>query len=409
MRRIATGTFALFAVVALLAGCPRVGAPRAGDHSLNGEKNLTNGVWMFGFDKVAARQLSDRARSEGLIAVRLIDSEDGQAQLQLIPGCYVAGRYQYRSMSTLDDRISIKSEDELKAKLPFSYGSFEGAFSQKSALQIEYRTPGDYVAPGGPYQLTGSCDGATHVITHLTIGAFRSSSSASMSASGGGGLVGGIGGSGGTSSSNDQATSGGSFDSCKMDFNIFGSVAPLECSMPLKLTLAPIGGAPAPAAPGAPPMPGAPVTASASTCGDSVTMANTNNGYSFDGRVFTIEKPHLSKMDASAKINFACLPNMTPAESMALDGVITFLKKRPGVRAHVSVYCTVMMPGIDPASADLHKQAIQGKFAAAGVAGQVTFDSCVGMGLLAIGDGVSVELVAGCTDLTAPPAPKCKH
>jgi len=407
LRRLLSGSFVFFGIVALASAC-RVKAPRAGDRSLNGEKNLTNGVWMFGFDKIAARQLSERARGNGLIAVRLMDSEDGQAQLQIVDGCFVSGKYQYRSMSMLNDKIVIKDEDELKATLPFSYGKFEGSFNQKSALAIEYRTPGDFVAPGGPYQLTGTCTGATHVVTHLTIGAFRSGSSASMSASGSGSLMGGPGASGGTSSSNDQETSGGNFDSCKNDFNLFGAAVPLECSIPLKLTLAPVGGAPAPA-PGAPADPGAPVMASASTCTDQIVMGNTNNGYAFDGRVFTIEHPHLSKMDASVKFNFACLPAMSPSESFALDGVIAFLKKRPGVRAHVSVYCTVLVPGIDPASADLHKQTVQGKFAAAGVAGQVSFDSCVGFPPFSMGDGISVELVAGCTDMTAPPPAKCKH
>ena len=401
LRNLAGGL--LFVAVAAVA-C-RAKPPRTGDGSLNGEKNLTNGVRMFGFDKVAALQLADRARGgDGLIAVRLVNSGD-DAHLEIINDCRVEGRYQYRSMSTLDDRIVIKSSDELKAKLPFSYGTFEGEFSQKSELSIEYRTPGDYVAPSAPFQLNGNCSAATHVISHLTIGAFRSSSGASNKASAGGGVW-GMGASGGTSSSNEQSTSGGSFDSCKMDYNIFGASAPLECSMPLKLTLAPIGGSSTPAAPGA--APGAAV-ASASSCGDQSVMANQSGGFSFDGRVFLIEKPHLAKMNAAVKLNFACLPGIDPAENMAIDGVIMFLKKRPGVQAHVSVYCTVLMPGFDPASSDLHKQALQGKFAAGGVAGRVTFDSCLGMAPFSVGDGVSVELTSGCSDVSSPPTLKCKN
>lgn len=403
--RLASGCLTVLAIASALGAC-RAKPPRSGDYSINGEKNLTNGVWMFGFDKVAARQLADRARGSGLIAVRLVSNGD-DAHLEIINDCHVDGRYQYRSMTTLDDRIVIKSSDELKAKLPFSYGTFEGEFSQKSELRIEYRTPGDYVAPAAPFQLTGNCGAATHVITHLTIGAFKSSSAAANNASAGGGVW-GMGASGGSSSSNEQSTAGGTFESCKMDYNIFGAAAPLECSMPLKVTLAPIGGTPAPASPGEPGAPAA-APATASACGDQSVMANQDSGFAFDGRSFLIEKPHLAKMNASAKINFACLPAVDPAENMALDGVIGFLKKRPGVQAHVSVYCTVLMPGFDPASADLHKQAIQGKFAAAGVAGRVSFDSCVGMPPFAVGNGVSVELVAGCTDLSAPPAMKCKH
>lgn len=405
LRKLVNGLLLVVVVGGAATAC-RARAPRTGDGSLNGEKNLTNGVWMFGFDKVAARQLADRARGgDGLIAVRLVNNGD-EAHLEIINDCRVEGKYQYRSMSTLDDRIVIKSSDDLKAKLPFSYGTFEGEFSQKSELFIEYRTPGDYVAPSAPFTLNGNCSAATHVVTHLTIGAFKSGSAASNKASAGGGVW-GMGASGGTSSSNEQSTSGGSFDSCNMDYNLFGAHAPLECSMPLKLTLAPIGGAPIPAAPGT--APGAAVASNASACGDQSVMANQSGGFSFDGRVFLIEKPHLAKMNAAAKLNFACLPSLDPAENMAVDGVIAFLKKRPGVQAHVSVYCTVLMPGFDPASADLHKQALQGKFAAGGVAGRVSFDSCVGMAPFSVGDGVSVELVGGCSDLGAPPALKCKN
>lgn len=408
MRRALLGSVSVLIVAGATSAC-RVKPARPGDRSLNGEKNLTNSVWMFGFDKFAARQLADRARGNGLIAVKLIDSENGEAQLQVINGCAVAGRYQYRSMSTVDDRIVIKSADELKAKLPFSYGTFEGELSQKSELHIEYRTPGDYVAPDGPYQLTGNCAEATHVVTYLTIGAFKTSSASSNNTSAGGGAF-GMGASGGSSSSNEQSTAGGNFNSCKMDYNIFGSVAPLDCSMPLKLTLAPIR---APEAAPPPPAAGGAVAVNASvattnTCNDQGVMANQAAGFMFDGSVFVIERPQIAKMNAAAKVNFSCLPNIDPGESLALDGVIAFLKKRPGVRAHVSVYCSVLVPGLDPAAADQHKAAVQGKFAAAGVGGQVSFDSCLGMAPFMIGDGVRVELTGGCTDLAAPPPTKCK-
>lgn len=380
--------------------------PRTGDRSLNGEKNLTNAVWMFGFDKFAARQMANRAREDGLIAVKLVDSGADEAHLQVIEDCRVTGRYQYRSMGTINDKIVIKSSTELKATLPFTYGAFAGEFSQNSELRIEFRSPGDYVGPSGPFTVTGNCSQATHVVTHLTIGAFRSGASASNKAGASANAY-GAGGSGGTSSSNEQETSGGNFESCKLDYNLFGAHAPLECSQPLKLTLAPIGGT------SAAPTPNGGVAQTAmsggiNTCSDQTVMANQNAGFAFDGRAFVIERPHLVKMNANAKVNFSCLPGMDPGESLALDGVISFLKKRPGVRAHVSVYCSVLVPGLDPASADLHKQAVQQKFAGAGVASQVSFDSCLGMAPFMIGDGVSVELVGGCTDLSAPPQQKCK-
>ncbi len=400
IRRFVAGSCLALIALAATSGC-RVTAPRPPDYSLNGEKNLTNGVWMFGFDKVAARQLADRARADGLIAVRLVDTGAG-AQLEILHGCYVQGRYEYKQGATLDDSISIKSKDELAAKLPFSYGSFEGSFSQSSELRIEYRTPGDFVAPTSQFQLTGACQGATHVVTHLTIGAFRTSSAAQAGAQGSGNFLGGPGFGGGNGSSNEQATAGGNFDSCKNDFNLFGlPAAPLECSIPLKLTLAPIGGA-APAAPGAP---GGTMEASAgaSTCADSSVMAMQGQGFHFDGKVFTIERPQLQALDPQVKSDFACVGAMTPAENVAMDAVIAFLKKRPGVNAHVSVSCTPILLG--PMSSNLHMNMLQAKFAAAGLTGRVSFNECLGT-LFPVGNGVQVELVAGCSDHPAPPKPK---
>lgn len=398
-RFVAGSCLALIAVGATV-GC-RPKPPRPYDDSFNGEKNLTNDVWMFGFNKLAARDLAVRARGEGLIAVRLTRTPEG-AQLQLLQGCFVHGRYQYKQASMVNDSIVIKSKDELMATLPYSYGSFSGSFSQSSELRIEYRSPGDFVAPTTQFQLTGNCEGATHVVTHLTIGAFRLSSSAQSGVSGGGNFLGGPQIGGGSGGSNEQSTEGGNFDACGKDYSFLGPAAPLDCSIPLRLTLAPVGGA-APAAPGAP---GGTMEASsgASTCADSSVMAMQGQGFHFDGKVFTIERPQLQGLDPQVKNDFACVGAMSPAENVAMDAVIAFLKKRPGVSAHVSVSCTPILLG--PMASNLHMNMLQAKFAAAGLTGRVSFNECLGT-LFPVGNGVHVELVAGCSDHPAPPKPKC--
>ncbi len=403
-----------------VTGCPRAGNGKGGrDVSLNGEKNLTNGVWLFGYDATQARNLVTRAKSnDGLIPVHLSMDADGEAHLSLVGDCHVAGKYQYQTGTGIEDHITITSEDQAKAMLPYSFLSFAGEYKQSSHFEIHYRSPGDYVAPSGAFQLTGSgCSQTTHVITQLTVGAFKTTTGNQVSAGGSGGVNGGPQVGGGTQSGNSQATSGGDIQSCgggaapAQAPGIFGipgfappvlpmGGAPDQCSHPLKLTLAPVNGV-------APQAGDKNATGSSVACQDSGLMSATSLGFHFDGSVFTLQSDQLKSVDPDVKHDFACVGAIAPAEAFAMDKIILFLKARPAVQAHVSVSCTPLFMG--PNASDLHMNMLRAKFAAAGLTARVTFDQCAtGMfNPIPVGNGVHVELIAGCADIPSPPKPKC--
>jgi hypothetical protein len=368
-------------------------------------KQMFQGVWLFGYDATESRQLTDRAKSnKGLIAVQLVPAGDGTTQLNVLERCYVQGAYQYKDASMSGGTIAIKNQDELRAQLPFTYAKFGAQFQQSSHLEIEYRSPGDFSTDERTFQLSGECAGATHVVTYLTVGAFRQKSGASQSGgfTGGGLLPGGPNGAFGSSGSNETTVSGGNLETCGQGGGgFFGASPNIDCSTPLRVTLMPIGGA-APAGGDAPAQ-----GASVAACADPDTISNQSMGFAFDGRLFVIEKPQLSVLDAQVNAEFACTENISVAENKALDGVIGYLKTHPSVRAHVSVACTPLLgPLLSPARSDLHAQKVMAKFAGAGLTGRVEIKDCGT--LFPVGNGLYVALTSGCSDHPTPTPPRCQ-
>ncbi|MBL8717620.1 MAG: hypothetical protein JNL79_16660 [Myxococcales bacterium] len=369
-------------------GC-RTKPPELGPGDLG--QQMTVSVWLFGYDPIEARQLSDKARSgKGLIAVRL-----DQGKLDVLQDCFVPGTYTYRALSMTEQSLVLKSHDEAKATLPLTWGTFSGEFSQSSSLEIRYKSPGDYTADVPPnVQLAGSCAGATHVVSYVTVGAFYTQSGAKANVGGSAALPGGGPGvSGGSGSEAQKATSGGNMEACNGGSGLFGGGLSVDCSTPLKITLRKID---------------AVAAAAGETCNDSAFVANQNEGFHFDGKVFTIEADQLRLLDEKIPGDFACTGQITPAELKAFGGVVRFLDKHKGVRAHVSVNCTPLIP-LGPMSSNLHLQAIMGHFASAGLSGRLTFSECTPgfPTFLPVGNGVAVELEGGCTDMAQPPPRKC--
>lgn len=398
LRRFAQGTLLALAASATVAAC----RPKSPTSPEQVGKTMFQGVWLFGYDATESRQLTDRAKSnKGLIAVALSPSSDGTTQLSVLESCYVQGSYGYKEGSISSGTIAIKNQDDLKAQLPFTYAKFGAQLQQSSSLEIEYRSPGDYSTESRDFQLSGQCAGATHVVTYLTVGAFRQKSAASQSGGFSGGTLMGPNATIGSSGSNEQTQNGGNIETCgQSGGGFFGSAPNVDCSTPLRVTLVPIGGA-APAGGSAPA--GSPVAA----CADPGTIANQSMGFNFDGRLFVIERSQLAMLDGQISAEFACTDQISPAENKALDGVVSYLQSHPAVRAHVSVACTPLLgPLLSPARSDLHAQRIMGKFAGAGLTGRVEIKDCGT--LFPVGNGVYVALTSGCSDHPTPTPPKCQ-
>ncbi|MDC0673290.1 hypothetical protein [Nannocystis radixulma] len=120
----------------------------------------------------AAERASLEARlKRGLVAVRV----DGCA-IEVQRQCDVKGEYSYLGLTRKNDRVKIRSADELYAQLPLGAARLEGKLARSGELDVEIALVGMLEAPEGrPGRdlLTGDCEAATHVITGVQVGAFH--------------------------------------------------------------------------------------------------------------------------------------------------------------------------------------------------------------------------------------------
>lgn len=108
---------------------------------------------------------------EGAVAVAYSGCE-----MRLIPDCRLGGGYQWLRTSVATDVIEIGSEDDLYAKLPLGAISLEGELRASGRLAMQTTVTGQVrladfaVQPGAP---SPACSQATHVVSAMSIGAFK--------------------------------------------------------------------------------------------------------------------------------------------------------------------------------------------------------------------------------------------
>lgn len=120
----------------------------------------------------AAERASLEARlKRGLVAVRV----DG-CEIAVMRQCDVQGEYAYLGLTRKNDRVKIRSADELYAQLPLGAARLEGKLARAGELDVEIALVGMLEAPQarpGRDLLAGDCDAATHIITGVQVGAFH--------------------------------------------------------------------------------------------------------------------------------------------------------------------------------------------------------------------------------------------
>ena len=107
--------------------------------------------------------------------------------LRMLPRCRVAGTYRWRRTTIATDVLEIRNADELYAKLPLGAVSLEGELQRSGRLAVQ-------TSVSGQFQLTGfdptavpkgaECEGATHVVGALSVGAFKLRSGGTAKVSG---------------------------------------------------------------------------------------------------------------------------------------------------------------------------------------------------------------------------------
>lgn len=115
--------------------------------------------------------LETRLKAEGLVAVRYQGCE-----MEVLERCRVLGTYQYHGGNVKREEVAIDNEDDLYGKLPMGAFRLETKLRRAGQLNVETVLVGSLRADREQVkrtQLTGVCEGATHFIAGVQVGAFR--------------------------------------------------------------------------------------------------------------------------------------------------------------------------------------------------------------------------------------------
>lgn len=195
----------------------------------------------------------EEAVHDGVAIVRW--DERGMA---LLKRCRLAGSYGYLPVQTKRDVVRLETADDVKANLPLGgagiASTIGGGFAQGTTLDIALAIVGKRRTTWNDVSrddMTGACDGATHYIRAITVGAFamRTGSRAKAAVAA---QIFGAGLSAGTGSDKNVQSQDGKLDACEAATGE-ETKPPGQCAAVLRLELEPLskgGGtkAPAPAA-----------------------------------------------------------------------------------------------------------------------------------------------------------------
>ena len=119
---------------------------------------------------------ADRAALEARARRGLVPVRYEGCTMEVLSGCELPdSRYEFIALSPKQERVSIRSADELYARLPVGAAALEGKLERSGELVVELSIVGRQQADRDVVEhdeLRGRCDGATHVLTGLTVGAF---------------------------------------------------------------------------------------------------------------------------------------------------------------------------------------------------------------------------------------------
>ncbi len=193
--------------------------------------------------------------------------------LKVLPRCAASGRYGFTGVTPARDTLRMSTESDLYARLPLGAASLKGELAAGTALALDYIAVGERRAEGAPDELVGDCEGATHYIASMTLGAYALDAVASGAVSGGVEVQGaGIGG--GRREEQRRIRGSGELDKCEGQAPADeGAAASSGCGAILQIGLSPLRGRPVPATVEAGPAPArtAPARATArDTDGDGI-------------------------------------------------------------------------------------------------------------------------------------------
>jgi hypothetical protein len=164
--------------------------------------------------------------------------------MRILTQCHVGGAYEWQRTTTATDVLEIESEDDLYTKLPLGAVSLEGELKTTGRLAVQTTVSGQYRLGGlstFDVPTSGPCRGATHVVSSLSLGAFKVKSGGATAGRGAVG-VSGVGTAEGRSSRDERLLrQAGDPDHCRASA---GDDLDPACASPIQMFLVPLASAP---------------------------------------------------------------------------------------------------------------------------------------------------------------------
>ncbi|MGE3672785.1 MAG: hypothetical protein AB7K71_24135 [Polyangiaceae bacterium] len=181
---------------------------------------------------------SEKAHLESLMGTRTVAVQFSGCEMRIIDACRLPGHYAWRRTTLATDTIEITNADDLYAKLPLGAVSLEGELERSGRLAVRTTVAGQMQLEGLQAELAKSdaCVDATHVVSAVSVGAFKLLSGGAARAQGGGS---GLGVSAGVSTQQTESImrESGVQDSCS---SATAETADPQCSAPIQLFLEPL-------------------------------------------------------------------------------------------------------------------------------------------------------------------------
>lgn len=178
----------------------------------------------------------DSASKRGIVVVSYAG-----CTLKVLNECHAKGDYEYTGVTPARDKIDISSQDDLYARLPLGAVNLKGELDSGASLKLDYIAVGQRVSKEAPTELEGEgCEGATHYIRTITLGAYALDAQAKAEA-GASVDVGNAGGGVKRKEGDRRLRGSGDVDKCSGESPKTESAASdTGCGAPLQLDLAPL-------------------------------------------------------------------------------------------------------------------------------------------------------------------------
>jgi hypothetical protein len=193
---------------------------------------------------VVALSSSEKLAMEARLRSGPLVVKYGACDLELLSHCTTRGTYRYTGATPKRDQVSAKNADELFARIPVGAATIAGKLQTHGGIAVAMVSAGRFDIEGGGMDrgaLDGSCAGATHVVTALTVGAYRMAAGADAEIAAEASLIAGAGAGARSASSRETLSEDGDGKACQTSGD-GDTKPPRSCGALLRLELAALSG-----------------------------------------------------------------------------------------------------------------------------------------------------------------------